>query len=75
MGYRDDKIKVLEMICAKALPIELDSEIQELSFTEHDFAREGLSYNGAIMIFKELFDADFMHSFKATTSPDKIMFC
>ncbi len=70
MNYRNDKIKILEMICSKTLPESFTSseDIQEISFTENDFKEEGLSYTTAILIFKDIVNENFVHSFKGTTS-------
>jgi hypothetical protein len=43
MSHRDDQIKILDLICSKLLPIDLDSEDQDITILEEELKQEGLS--------------------------------
>ncbi len=62
MGFREDKIKVLEIICAKLPPSEIVYDVQEIYLNEKDFEREDLSFNSALLLIKDMYNRDFFKS-------------
>lgn len=70
MSYLDDKIKILEMICAEMLPWEVCEEDQHVVLDEDDFKKEGFSFNGALMILKDIFSVSSINKLDLTTTKD-----
>lgn len=64
MTYREDKIKILEMICAEMLPWEVCEDDQHVILDEDDFKEEGFSFNGAILILKDIFSIYSINKFE-----------
>ncbi len=58
MSFIDDKIKILEMICAELLPWETCEDDQHVFLDEDDFAKEGFTFNGALLILKDIFSVE-----------------
>jgi len=65
MNYREDTIKILDMICAKMIPFDIHPDDQEVILTEDDFSDEGFSYNSAILILKDIFINGSVNKFNA----------
>jgi hypothetical protein len=63
MSFRDDKIKILEMICADMLPFEACSDDQNVVLNEDDFIKEGFSFNSALLILKDIFSLGSINKF------------
>lgn len=69
MSYLDDKIKILEMICAELIPWEAcEADTQTVVLDEGDFQNEGFSFNSAIMILKDIFTSTSVNQFNFTNT-------
>ncbi len=68
MSFREDKIKVLEMICSKTAPADITHEIQNVTLGEEDFKLAEISLNGSFLILKDMFEHDFIKSLQTTES-------
>lgn len=68
MGYKDDQIKILQLVCSHMLPTNFNEENQEIKLYEDDFKAEGFSYSEAIVLLKEMYDV--MKKFDNITAPD-----
>ncbi len=67
MSYLDDKIKILEMICADLIPWEAcEADTQTIVLDEGDFQNEGFSFNSAIMILKDIFTSTSINKLNFT---------
>lgn len=62
MSFREDKIKVLEMICSKILPVDLSDDVQEVSLNEEDFKRMGMTFESVSLVIKQIYDRHFITS-------------
>ncbi|MEI6296074.1 MAG: hypothetical protein WCO84_00305 [bacterium] len=63
-SYLADKIKILEMICASLPPINvIENDDIELSYFEDEFVFEGLSYNTAINLLREVLGKGLINNF------------
>lgn len=62
MTLREDKTKVLEMICSKILPVDLSDDVQEVSLNEEDFKRMALTFESVSLIIKQIYDRHFITS-------------
>ena len=63
MSFKEDKIKILEMICADMLPFETCSDDQNIVLNEDDFMKEGFSFNSALLILKDIFSLGSINKF------------
>lgn len=56
MSYRDDQIKLLDLVCSHTLPIDFEDEkVQIIEVYEDQLKEEGFSYYGAMNIIKDFF--------------------
>lgn len=69
MGYKEDKTKILEMICAEIIP-DISEELQEISLTENNIKRDGFSFNSALSILKDIFSEKKIIKLDITSKED-----
>lgn len=68
MSYRDDKIKLLEMVCAGLPPSDFIEDNRKVILYEKDLQKEGFSYNSAFNLLKEMHDS--INNFAPITSDE-----
>lgn len=65
MSFWNDKIKVLEIICANMLPFDIQPEPQLVTLTDDDFLRNGLTIVSADLVLKEIALSNYVKTFSS----------
>ena len=55
MSYKDDQIKILELICADLPPNDFNNEQQVVQITEDELKSEGFSYYAGFNLIKDMY--------------------